>query len=221
MNLAKFFGAETGADWLRPSLVALVLANLIPVFGVLEFGWEVFPLLLLFWFENVIIGVFNALKMLFAAPDNPVSWGAKLFIIPFFCIHYGMFTFVHGIFIVVLFGGGMKTGAGFPSPETFWHAAQASHLGWAILGLTISHGFSFVTNYLANGEYQRANLSALMQQPYGRIVVMHLTVLGGGFLIASLHSPVAGLLLLVALKTILDMRAHLQERKKFAESAAS
>jgi 4-hydroxybenzoyl-CoA reductase subunit beta len=48
--------------------LALIAANLVPLAGVFLFGWEVFPLLLLFWFENVIIGFFNALKMLFATP---------------------------------------------------------------------------------------------------------------------------------------------------------
>ena len=55
-----------------------------------------------------------------------------------------------------------------------------------------------------------------MQQPYGRIVVMHVAILGGGFLMLALHSPTVGLLLLVALKITFDLRGHFAERKKFA-----
>lgn len=55
-----------------------------------------------------------------------------------------------------------------------------------------------------------------MQQPYGRVMVLHLTILGGAFLMAALHSPVVGLLLLVVLKIVLDLRGHFKERKKFA-----
>jgi hypothetical protein len=194
----------------------MLLANLVPVFGVLCLHWEVFPLMFLFWSENVIVGGFNVLKMLCAAPVNPLAWAGKLFVIPFFCVHYGMFTFVHGIFVIALFGGGMKHGAGFPTPETFWHTMQEYHLGWAVLGLAVSRGISFATNYIGNGEYQRASLPVLMQQPYGRIVVLHLAILGGGFLMLALHSPVVGLLLLVALKIALDLRGHLAERKKFS-----
>jgi hypothetical protein len=58
-----------------------------------------------------------------------------------------------------------------------------------------------------------------MQQPYGRIVVLHLTILGGGFLMMALHSPVVGLLLPVALKIALDLRGHFAERKKFANNS--
>jgi hypothetical protein len=55
-----------------------------------------------------------------------------------------------------------------------------------------------------------------MQQPYGRIVVLHLSILFGGFLMMALHSPVWGLLLLVGLKVALDLRGHFAERRKFA-----
>jgi ABC-type hemin transport system ATPase subunit len=37
---------------------------------------------------------------------------------------------------------------------------------------------SFVWNYLAGGERQRVGLAQLMTQPYGRIVVLHLAILG-------------------------------------------
>ena len=216
MSFAKLTGAEQASDWLRPSVIALVIANLVPAFGVLAFGWEVFPLVFLFWSENVIVGLFNALKMLLANPEAPLSWAAKVFMIPFFCFHYGMFTFVHGIFVIVLFGGGMKRGAGFPNFETFRHAAEEYHLLWAIVGLAASHAVSFVSNYLVGGEYKRVSLPVLMQQPYGRIVVLHVAILGGAFLMAALRSSAWGLLLLVVLKIALDLRGHLKERKKFS-----
>jgi hypothetical protein len=212
----KFPGTISSADWLRPSVIALLLAHLVPAFGVLFLHWEVFPLMFLFWSENVIIGALNVLKMLLADPNSPVSWMAKFFIIPFFCVHYGMFTFIHGIFVIALFGGGLRAGAGFPTPKTFWQIAHENYLGWAIFGLAVSRGISFATNYLGHGEYRRANLQQLMGQPYGRIVVLHLTILFGGFLMMALHSPVWGLLLLVALKIVLDLRGHFAERRKFA-----
>jgi hypothetical protein len=214
----KFFGNASIADWLRPSVIALILANLIPVFGVFVFHWEIFPLMFLFWSENVIIGALNVLKMLVANPESPAGWIGKFFIIPFFCVHYGMFTFIHGVLVIGIFGGGLHHGR-FPNVETFWQIAQENHLGWAILGLAVSRGISFATNYIGNGEYKRASLQQLMSQPYGRIVVLHLTILFGGFLMMALHSPVWGLLLLVALKIALDLRGHFAERKKFAGTA--
>jgi hypothetical protein len=94
----------------------------------------------LYWFENLVIRAFNVLKMLTATGDMPIgsqtvgdpgehpempaylrkavhigtmSHGIKLFLIPFFTVHHGMFYLAHGIFFVVLLGGqrgGIMTG---------------------------------------------------------------------------------------------------------------
>lgn len=215
----KFLGQIAVSDWQRPSTLALLLANLVPVFGVLFLGWEVFPLMFLFWSENVIVGAFNVLKMLVANPESGMAWAGKLFFIPFFCVHYGMFTFVHGVFVVGLFGGGFRHGAPFPGESLFWQTMQEYHLGGVILGLAVSHAISFATNYLGRGEYLRASLPQLMQQPYGRVVILHLAILGGGFLLMAFRSPTVGLLLLVVLKIVLDLRSHFAERRKFAAPA--
>jgi hypothetical protein len=89
-------------------------------------------------------------------------------------------------------------------------------LVWAGLGLFVSHGISFAHNYLIGGEFRRAGVQSLMTQPYGRIVVLHVTILLGGFLMMALKSPTVGLAFLVLLKTLLDLCAHLAERVKFA-----
>jgi hypothetical protein len=83
--------------------------------------------------------------------------------------------------------------------------------------LLASHGVSFYANYLRNGEYQRASLNALMTQPYGRVVVLHFTVLFGGWLVMALGSPISALVMLVVIKTAADAHAHKVERRKFAE----
>jgi hypothetical protein len=203
-------------DWLRPSVLALIAANAVPLLGVLGFGWKIFPLLLLFWFENWIIGAFNVLKMILASPDDRKGWAKKMFLVPFFSFHYGMFTLVHGVFVIGLFGGQFRSSAPFPGLTTVFQLIIEEHLAWGILGLTISHGISFGMNYLHEGEYRRASLDALMFQPYGRIVVLHLTVLSGGLLMTVLGSPWVGLLVLVILKIALDVSAHLKERRRFA-----
>lgn len=220
-TIANPIGHLRDIDWRQPSVIALVLANLVPVFGVLFLHWEVFPLMFLFWSENVIVGAFNVLKMLMNHPESPVSWIGKLFIIPFFCVHYGLFCFGHGVFVMGFFGGGMNHMRGFPTALTFWNVMRENQLGWAVLGLTVSHGVSFVTNYLGKGEYQRVGLNQLMNQPYGRIVVMHIAILFGGFMVMALHSPTPALLLLVALKTAFDLGSHVGERKKFAPVAST
>lgn len=203
---------------ISPSVVALVLANAFPIVGVLFLGWTVFPLVLLYWLENVIVGAFNVLKMLLAQPRNPVSWLGKAFIIPFFVVHFGGFTYVHGVLLLAFFGP--KPLAPFSLLQAVPTVIQANHLGWGVANLVASHGFSFFWNYLRNGEYQRASLNTLMGQPYGRIVVLHLTVLFGGWVVMLLGSPVGALIVLIALKTAADVRGHAAERQRFAAAAA-
>ena len=45
----------------------------------------------------------------------------------------------------------------------------------------------------------------LMVAPYRRIVVLHLTILAGGFALTALEEPLAGLIILVAVKTASDV----------------
>ena len=219
----NFFGPISTTDWRRPSVIALLLANLTPVLGLLFFHWDLFSILFLFWSENVIIGVLNALKMLLANPKSPLSWAGKLINVPFFCVHYGGFTLIHGFFVIALFGHGINIHASLQSAwfpfqlvRELCRIALENNLFWGVVSLAASRTFSFYRNYLANGEYKNAKVSDLMAQPYGRVIVMHLTLLGGGAFLLALDSPLAGLLMLVVLKTLLDLRGHFAEREKFA-----
>lgn len=188
----------------------LVAANLVPLAGVLWWDWSVFALLVLFWMENVVIGLLFALRMLCADPSDPALWLGKLFMIPFFCVHYGMFTAVHGMFVFMLFGGD-KAAQKLDLAEPALRAAERYDLWLPIGVLVASHAFSFLWNYLYRGEFRRAQLSRLMAKPYGRVMVLHVAIILGGFGAALLGSPVWALVLLVVLKTGLDYRAHLKE----------
>ena len=222
----KFSGDIFKANWRQPSVIALVLANLVPLFGVLIFHWSIFPLMFLFWFENLIIGLFNVLRMMAAVPFvNRVLPG-----IPFFCIHYGMFLVAHGVIIIDLFGGGIGQYPLLADPMLnfswqatamfLWQIIHENHLELAALGLAISRGISFVTDYLRSGEYRRTTAQRLFWQPYGRIIVLHIALIGGGILIKASHSPLVGLILLVVLKIALDLAGHLWERNKLAAQPA-
>ena len=149
--------------------------------------------------------------------------------IPFFIVHYGGFTGVHGFFVLAIFSKGeqgpqMMSGESWPCVFVFVQMLfnVVRHIMLTIppsvrlvvLLLFVSHGISFVYNYLIKGEYAHARLNKLMGQPYARIVVMHITILGGGFGLMILGSPVALLLVLVVLKTIVDVKMHLWEHKK-------
>ncbi|MDB4287561.1 DUF6498-containing protein, partial [bacterium] len=49
---------------LSSALIALLLANLIPLWGVFFKGWSSQEVLVVYWLENVAVGLVNILKIL-------------------------------------------------------------------------------------------------------------------------------------------------------------
>jgi len=187
------------------STTALVLANLVPLAGAALGGWSVYELLLLFWAENVVIGLFQVLRMGSVAALRRRLDQAGL--IPFFILHYGIFAFVHGMVVTGSFGPPAEA----PMTQAIALLLSPSGLLFALLVLTGSHGFSFVVNFLGAGEWRDAEMPALMKQPYARVVVLHLVIMGGAVAVQALGEPMVALVLLVVLKMAFDVVAHRRE----------
>lgn len=303
------------------SAIVLIAANLIPLVGVVFFGWSLWTILVLYWVENGIVGFWNVPKILLArggavpqvmpampedavwaasggdpvrasqlraqweqmrqaqqaaldaaaaqgagaaqrvAADQPVALDpnrgpldvnplvgrARVFGQPvgggtgrsalaiFFLLHYGIFWFVHAIFVFMLpafFGGNLlQPSCGGLLPEldpgsiTFTDPAICGspfgEIVWSnvLLGAIVlfaSHGASFVFNYIGRSEYLTTTPMRRMAAPYGRVIVLHVTIIFGAFAIAFLGAPLGALLVLITLKTILDLGLHLRERRSAA-----
>jgi hypothetical protein len=209
-------GSSVGA------LVALVVANLIPLAGVVFLGWSVWQILIIYWLENGIVGAFNVLKMRRAqggggrtsvamtlngrrADEQSRTWLSG-----FFCMHYGIFWFVHGVFVFTLplFGamatGGEPSAAMMPNPLV---------LAFAVVALFISHGLSYRFNFIGGDEYRRVSPAGQMFKPYGRLVVLHVTIIFGAIAISITGAAIAALAILVLLKIGLDIGLHLSEHR--------
>jgi hypothetical protein len=171
-------GSSVGA------VIALLVANAIPLVGVLFFGWNVWTILIVYWLENGIVGVFNVLRMLKAeGPGDadtgrmtmngrPIDAGAKASLIPFFVLHYGIFWTVHGIFVLILPVFGATAPDGGPGAD-MTSGFDPATIALAVIALTISHGVSYYVNFLRGGEYRRVSAAGQMFAPYGRLVVLH------------------------------------------------
>jgi hypothetical protein len=214
-------GAARAPGWDSPSALVLVSANALALYGILLLDWPALPLIALFWMENVVIGVLNALRMLLVDPEDLALWGGKLLMVPFFCLHYGLFTAIHGTFVFSLFGGksfqGVTSGI-WPGDAALLAIAEFG-LGWPLAFLAGSHLFSFFWNYLWRAEFRRASLIELMHRPYSRVIVLHLAIIFGGWLVLALGSPRWAMVLLLALKIGFDAAAHLKEHRKAAAQA--
>ena len=230
------------------SIVLLVTFNLIPLAGVLFWGWNVATLLVLYWVENGIVGLLNVPKMLLAqGPDEPatrvvdvrglgpvnVARGgptSKAALVPFFLVHYGIFWLVHGVFVFTLplFIGGVANAVGpgalVPDPGLGSVAfdyrvvdprsPDLSAVAFGAIGLAISHTASFLLNYIGRGEYRRTSAARQMFAPYGRLLILHLTIILGAFLSLAIGSPIGAIVVLVLLKATVDLGFHLREHSR-------
>ena len=210
MTLTGWLGRVRSIGQSAPlAVVLLVAANLFPVVGVLYLGWDVATVLIAYWIENGIVGLLNVPKMLLASgpPSQDASIAAKAALAAFFAFHYGLFWIGHGVFVMLLTGAFGFFGFVDPAPRV----PDDRILLLAAAALFVSHAASLVLNYVGRREYLSISVGAQMFRPYLRIFVLQLTILFGGFLILALRQPVGLVVLLVLLKTALDLVSHLRE----------
>ena len=122
-----------------------------------------------------------------------------------------MFTAIHGVFVFDMLGGKRYDVQGLWVLEPAARAAADYGLWLPVAVLVASHFFSFAWNYLVRGEFRRAKMSELMTKPYVRVVVLHVAIILGGIGAMALGSPLWALLVLLAMKIGLDLKAHVKE----------
>lgn len=178
----------------------LICSNMIPIFGVIFLGWSITNVLLMYWAESGVIGVYSIIKTICAGRivGIPISL--------FFIFHYGLFMMVHLAFIFVVTGNGLF----FQSPlqglvkyiDVIW---------FGVLSLFVSHGISFYQNYIKTGKYSQQSFQLAQRytvEPYGRIILMHLTLIIGAFVAAIFKNSMYVLILFIILKIVVDLSAH-------------
>jgi len=207
------------------SAVALILVNLIPLFGVWFWGWNILAILIVYWLESVIIGFFNVLRLLKSEKNEPwqkpilaqkvdfgidfsqIPWEDKKETIKMFLANFGIFVLIDGFFVfffVLVFN---------LQPLVWWIILVN------FLGLFISHLISHLVNFIGNQEYKRVSLQQLFFQPYKRILVMHITIIVGTFLILRFGLPVnLAFSILIVLKIVIDLWSHIAEHRSFSEA---
>ncbi|MBP1327597.1 hypothetical protein JOF28_002829 [Leucobacter exalbidus] len=197
--------------------LSAVVYLLIPVVGIVFFDWDWRSVLVLYWLQNITAGARAELDM-FRTKTQPAasvaggvtftvngrqSSGAmpKPFAMLFFAVHYGLFTLVHGVFVMLIVLGvfsSLFAGPGGAAPQGAFDL-RGIVLYWALASLV----------QLVIGCFTpRANLPPVMQlfwAPYPRIFVLHVTILLGVWLINYFGWPPVAALLLVALQFGVDV----------------
>lgn len=192
---------------LKDPLTWLAIAvDLTPIVFVFMFGWGAAALVLLYWSENIVIGVATFVRIILSGVK---SWGilgglGSVFLAAFFTVHYGMFCYGHGVF-VFSFAPGMNFDPPAPSPDALIGMVNAAidfAPGMAIaLGLiSIYQAVALVVDYWPSRNRETPVPMVEMMSPYGRIIVLHIAIFAGAFAMAVLGDPMIGMLGLILLR---------------------
>ncbi len=191
-------------------LITVAAYTVLPLVGVLLLGWDWREIVLLYWLENISLGAAMLIKLLRSAhapggddPDVVTGLtingqpqrdaGSGLMLAGFFVMHYGMFTFVHGVFVLLLISGVF-----FPT------LVAATALNWWGVLLVWLVGGTAQVLAARFGPLPSLRGTALMFSAYPRIFVLHFTVILGIILIVDLQWGPAAALLLIALHAVVD-----------------
>jgi len=185
--------------------IGILISNVLVIIYAMVDGWDLGPMMIIYWTQSVIIGFFQFFRILLLrsfctkgftsngkpVPESPAGkWSTAIF----FAVHYGFFHLVYAIFLV-----------GFASEGTGGGLAGYVVSG---LGFFLGHGYSFYQNVKSDLE-NRPNLGTMMFLPYARILPMHLTIIFGNLLGSSTFS----MLLFTGLKTGADYLMHIVEHR--------
>jgi hypothetical protein len=190
---------------------AAVLSAAVTATGVLAFGWPVFVVMLLFWTENVLIGLANVMRIVVAGMRaGGAGLLGYLFAAVFFTFHYGVFTAAHGMFVLALFGPDRAIDEAMADPATVAPLVGLTvSAPWVLLALALiaaSVAIDAVRWIIGSrADAQMESPQVLMAAPYGRIGVLHVTLIIGGAIATALQAPAAAAVLLVALKLGYDL----------------
>ncbi len=210
------------------SALALIVANTVLLVGVVLLGWSLWTVLVLYWVENGIVGLWAIPRILeskgpevslppprrigFRQPERERRERRRYFTAIRFTAQYGALWLAHGVLVSAILSV-------YGVSATWWPATAAApgrQVAWLPIGLVavflfLSHGWSFRTNFIDRGEGLRLAPDSAAAVPYWRSTTLQAAVVLGGVAIALVGSPTVLAAILVVLKTALDLLLHLYE----------
>ena len=192
---------------LRDPTTWLALAvDFVPVIFVFMFGWGAAALVLLYWAENVIIGVATIFRIIASGVVMAGILGGlgTLFLAAFFTLHYGLFCYGHGVF-VFSFAEGLDYNPPEPGLSGMMEMVSivmnyAPGAAFALLLIAIFQGVAAIRDFMPGSSHQAENPMTEMMSPYGRIVVLHIGIFAGAAAMVALGDPMIGVLFLIVLR---------------------
>jgi hypothetical protein len=210
-------------NWRWAQYFLAIAAAVAPLLGVFFWGWSAREVVMIYWFENLIIGFWQLMKMLAAG-----GWKVKLggvFVLPgvlftmvFFAIHYGGFCAGHGMFVMQLTGdqadfemGNLNFALGpllflqmaYHVVTQVWQSLPEATL-WSVASLFAMRGLGFFQDFIMSGKWKEAEVQKLMFEPYKNIITLHVAIVFGAGLVMTFEGAWPLLAIIVLGKLVMD-----------------
>lgn len=197
------------------NIQSILATNVVLIVLAVILEWDVAELMFMFWIENIVLGFYGILKIIFfQGPKGQKEIEInkhvvdiskiKYILVPFFIIHFGFFCFIHGSFIEVFFGNGfVPTRPQLMTWDNVWT------LKFGILAIFINYGISFIFSYLGKGEFRTTSFIGLLINPYRRIFIIQFMLMGSGIIFILCLSQVPSIIFILfffIVKLALDLR---------------
>lgn len=200
----------------------IILTNLFPLFGVLQYHWTIFSVVYVYWLELVIVSTFELLKMMSSAGDPQAGFFPKLFLaFKFFLLRSGIFFFY--LLFIVVFLGLQVSANGRPAEFSFTETIllRAPFLKITLLNFFAYNLVEYLVVFLLMGTYKTSKPNDHFILFDSHMFVVHIVVVLGTFLYTFLMQRLNGnhkaamiavVLLFIVVKTISDIiRQKLRE----------
>jgi hypothetical protein len=216
----------------RPANLILLAINLVPLVGVLFWGWDAFVLLMLYWLETAVIA-FWTITRIASLPQGTLGeialqdasgrkTGSPLALAAFFTLHAGIFMAVHFLFLWELFSGDwskkirgisafvdqMMIGTGLWLPLLVLFIGRGALMLFDSVRPWLARKLGLIARAGGRPDDHLSLGESLLLGLYIRIVVMQVTIIIGAWF-ALLLGNAGALLFLILLKTAVDVSSQL------------
>ena len=208
--------AAAGAPPSRwPAFLIVLLINAVPIVGVLRYEWSATNVLVLYWFENLMIAIATSIRIVahrmltrkrghwrrgaiggISVNDKPM----KSTLLTEYAIVAFVFTLAHGLFVGVIAFMLTRNHPDDPMWQFSWTQLVR---GIAAIGVMMS--VELIVDIATMRSRPFAWIRDYAQRRMSRILVLHLAIIFGMFAMAMTNSPFGILYVLIALKTLFDL----------------
>jgi hypothetical protein len=202
------------APWARAPAIALVLlAGFIPLYCVLADDWPVVYVVMLFWFDALLMILFVAIRILVAPPAAYGSRAAVPIIVfaAATLAFYGGLALAYGYLLAMIFGGEVTSQGIVSSPDVALEVMETMlvdpGVAWSALAILGVHLHALLAYLAGRGSWSAAEPARLFDIPLRQLAVLHVGIVLGGGVLILLAPPVVAAAVLLAGKTVADLRA--------------